>query len=142
MAQMLDSQGPLNRRKALVARLMSQMSRASYSGGHAGGGVGITGSHINPAGRFAAPAMPLVPANPSLPAPAAPPPFREGPPVPAGDVQAPTEEGPGEAPAQVAPEWQSAGFISQDAMASFNGLDESSQQRILQNPVARRRFFA
>jgi hypothetical protein len=145
-ASPIDMTAPLGRRRALIQKLKSQMARVNM-GSHASSGFlgsGYTGAHSSgstmgsvvpfnvPEGIAAA-----APATESLST-AADPTINPGGP----DASASGDTG-GSAAAPVAdvPGWQTAGFVSEDAQNAFTDLPVNVQQRINENPVARRRYF-
>jgi hypothetical protein len=144
MAALLDTQGPLTRRKALIARLMGQMQGGQPGqprslAGLASGipGTRITLPHLTEGARAA---NPNVVANRRSEGVSR---ISELPFAPSASDPVPTQQPQGGAPgAPQASPWQSGGYVSPDAYNVFSNLDEGAQARILANPVARRRYFS
>ena len=158
MAQQLDTQGPLARRKALVARLMAQMQGLPQTPGTSvpgmgsgvrsapafmGGATQAFRAHLQNAPRLGGSVAPADRGGPQA-TPAGLPGTAGSPVFQGGGTPAPVSQAPPPAPPPSAPppgEWTQQGFVSEEAMAAFNSMDEGSQARILANPVARRRYF-
>lgn len=151
-APSIDTQGPLMRRKSLIAKLLAQMQggqggtdtpvQLPRRGGTAmpsgAGAMAVRPSNLEPrssliaslvAPKWAAPNQPEATRPPDQPAIAG-----------GGSAPPPAEPPPSETATATQP-WQDAGFMSSDLYDVWNSMDDTEQARIRANPVARRRFF-
>lgn len=148
MPAVIDTQGPLARRKALIAKLMAQLSGQSMPDGAPQMRAMPARAMPIPSGAGAMSIRPgnLEPRSAMIPG------LRSAfsqvqgvndptPPPPAPPAQGGGEPPPAPEPAAAPAQWESEGYVSQGAYNAFNSMQPEEQARILANPVARRRYF-